>query len=381
MSQSTVPEYGIESDSWQSISVSGGSFNQLGYRGLPHASSFAGGGSLSFIAGGIDNVTWMVIFNSSDPLQPSWVNVTDNSIPYFWGSATQYVRFGEAGVLVSVGGFVTESTSYNLEPFREMNNVQIYDIAARNRFTVVATGDIPPPRLSACSALSAAPDDSSFQMILYGGMGRQNILGDVYVLTMPAFRWIKIDSTPTNMSSMPRIGHFCSTYQDRQMLVVGGDSKHSPNSSQISCTDGYSVLRLLDTTTFQWQNHYPLQDTKYQVPRSIIDIIGGGPDGGAQPASAFSQTLGDNLAVFNRTIPRYDPDHPPKRNVNTTSPTAPATSPPRASLSTLTSSLFNSSSPSTTTIAGTSVGSVVGATLLGVAIWFFLIPLIQKRRK
>ena len=263
-----------------------------------------------------------VIFNSSKPQQPSWTNVTNDDIPYFWGGTTQYVRFGSAGVLLSVGGFLTESTSQSAAQRREMNSVQIYDIAVEKWSTIFATGDIPPSRSRFCSALSAAPDDSSFQMIIYGGWDQQTVLEDMYMLIMPAFHWIKLNTTANLKSSavagknesLGRMDHFCSTYKDRQMLVLGG--KNALFYNRTTCDTSYPTLRMLDMTNFQWQTQFPLQETTYQVPQAVIDVVGGGSKGGAKPASSWQQTLGDNVALFSKTIPRYDPDNPPQNVVS-----------------------------------------------------------------
>ncbi|KAL9610193.1 MAG: hypothetical protein Q9167_005097 [Letrouitia subvulpina] len=365
--QSTLPAYDIKKHTWQSINVAGGAFNRMNLRNSMSASSFKGGGSLSFVSGG--KQPGMVIFNSSDPIRPSWKNVTDGNTPYFFWGTTQYVRYGNAGVLVSVGGFTGESTSDNDGQKREMNSVQVYDIAGKEWFTIFATGELPPPRVNACSGLSAALDDSSFQMVLYGGWDQHNTLGDVWVLTMPAFHWIKINTTSARPSSLPRLGSLCTTYQDRQMFVIGGRNAMDANVSTLSCANDYAALLMLDTTTFQWQTHYPLQDTVYKVPKPVIDVIGGNPYGNARPASLYSSTLGPYTALFSRTIPRYDPDNPPKKDFDkspsTTQPANPRSLP----------------SLSTGTIIGAAIGGVVGAALLGGATWFYFLPFIRRRQK
>ena len=150
--QSTMQGYDVRNDMWRSLSVSDGSFNFQDRSKSMHASSFEGGGSLSFIAGGHHHLTGMVIFNSSNTLQPSWTNVTDGSTPFFWNGVTEYIWFGDAGILISVGGFLGESTPQtgSLRPLqREMNSVQVYDIASMQWFTIFATGDIPSPRARA----------------------------------------------------------------------------------------------------------------------------------------------------------------------------------------------------------------------------------------
>lgn len=174
-----------------------------------------------------------------------------------------------------------------------MNDIQVYDIAAGTWFAINATGDVPKPRTNFCSALAAAPDDSSFQLIIYGGNDSDDRFGgsgppymsDVYMLVLPAFQWVKVNTnSPTNSSSTgaePRSNQFCTTYHDRQFVVLGGTN----NFDNVSCDSNLPALKMLDLTTFEWQTQYPLQDTTYKLPQAVIDIVGGDPDGGAKPAS------------------------------------------------------------------------------------------------
>ncbi|KAG8528561.1 uncharacterized protein KY384_006733 [Bacidia gigantensis] len=364
MSQSALPAYSTQDDVWSSVNVAGGRYNKDNRDTAMVASTAKGGGSLSFIAGGIDYIQGMVIFNSSDPSQPSWENVTDIDVPYFWDPTTQYLRYGEAGILVSIGGWESEWHNSTGVQLRDMSSIQIYDIAGRRWFTVFATGNIPPPRGSFCSGISAAPDDSSFQMLIYGGVRiGKGTLSDTYSLVMPAFEWIKINTTaeytPLQNSSLGRGDHFCDTYQDRQLIVLGGqDGEHA---NETPCDQNYPAMKMLDTTTYEWQTQWPLNDTKYRVPPAVISIVGGGPDGGARPALSWQETLGNNVEIFNRTIPRYDPDHP-SQNVNLSGPSVP---PPISR-----DKKKTSGATSRETIIGVAVGGSIGVAVLSGICYF-----------
>jgi len=57
-----------------------------------------------------------------------------------------------------------------------------------------ATGDIPPVRVSPCSVLVPAPDFSSYQLYVFSGVTESGVLIlDMYVLSIAAFIWKKID--------------------------------------------------------------------------------------------------------------------------------------------------------------------------------------------
>ena len=293
-----------------------------------HASSSDGGESLSFVAGGkYGGPLGMVIFNSSDSDKPSWTNSTKPDIPFFSGSTTQYLRFGTAGVLISIGGWNEQSLNQTRNP-RGMDNITVYNIANDEWSTVTAQGEIPPPRLSSCSAVSAAPDDSSFQILMYGGIDAQNAtLNDTYVLSLPAFRWIQVpnitNQNTTHNVSMGRQAASCASYKDRQMLVVGGRS--TSNATTNHCEPDYPYIRLLDTTTFEWQTQYPLKNSTYEVPKIVTNVIGGGGTGGARPASAWQDTLGDKVDLFSKILPKYIPPIQAARPSPNSTATAPYT--------------------------------------------------------
>ena len=377
--QSTLNAYTVQGDVWHDVSVSGGSLNKGISLSTMYASSSAGGVPLSFISGGSDAFqNSMVVFNSSNPQYPSWKNVASDDLPYFRDPNTQYVRYGPAGILVVVGGRIAAGNDATL---RQMNSIQIYDIAAGKWFTQYTTGDIPPSSQWYCSAVSAAPDDSSMHLILYGGWTNdQGNFDDehadragVYILIMPAFHWIKINTTYANELSRiteRRLGHSCATYKDRQFLVFGGKFDKFKNDN-MTCNSTFSPLRMLDLTTFEWQTQWPLKDTAYQVPQAIIDVVGGGPSGGAKTAGTWQQALGDNLALFSKMIPRYDPEHPPQK-FGTTNES-------RNGIAAFSSA--SDSGVSKDAIAGAVVGGIAGLALLIAVIYFLILRLHGRQKK
>ncbi|KAL9124197.1 MAG: hypothetical protein Q9217_006451 [Psora testacea] len=364
--QPNINTYTIEYDNWQSIRVSGGPFNKLNRVQGMYASSFDGGGSKSFIAGGKNWLPGLIMFESTDPLHPSWRNFTDN-VPYFWGPTTQYVRFGKQGVLISIGGFT--SFNDNSHKQRDMSAIQVYDIDSQQWSQVFATGDIPKPRSEFCSVLSAAPDDSSFQMTIYGGWSQTDnyALEDVYVLTMPAFYWIKVNSSGNAEDELAthagRARHHCHAYKDRQMIVLGGEVLNGSKAFNMSsCNESYPVIKLLDTTTFQWHTKFPLADSIYQVPQPVYQIIGGGPNGSAQPASKWQK--GSNLDLFSSVIPRYNPSNNSIK-ASTDSNTGGKTS------TTIEAPNSATSNNAAGAIAGSVVGGVAGLAIIGTLVYFF----------
>lgn len=151
---------------------------------------------------------------------------------------------------------------------------------------------------------------SSTNVYLYGGQnlipaGSQQQYDDMWILTIPSFTWIKVDTT--NQSVPPaRAGHTCNIW-DGQMIVVGGYV-----GQNISC-DSPGVY-VFDASQLKWQNQFtalkggntPNQQAAqskdstgiggsygYQVPGAVQSVIGGHGNGGATvTAPAKAATVG-----------------------------------------------------------------------------------------
>ncbi|KAL9636229.1 MAG: hypothetical protein Q9164_002955, partial [Protoblastenia rupestris] len=114
-------------------------------------------------------------------------------------------------------------------------------------------------------------------------------------------------------------------------------------------------------------------------------IIGGGPNGGAQPANTWQK--GSNLDLFSRTIPRYNPDKPNGVSTKTngregSSDGAPSSSSSSLSTGTPSSNPSNSSTAPTSTgvIAGGVVGGIAGLGIIGALAYFFILRRRKARR-
>ena len=142
---------------------------------------------------------------------------------------------------------------------------------------------MPRPRSESCSTISAAPDDSSFQITIYGGWNINIPLSyeDVYVLSIPSFQWISMSDQGNREAHLPqgdvgRRGHTCNLYGDRQMFVLGGQIESAGNIiNAASCNSSLPALRVLDTTAFVWQTQLNPVPSDYAVPEQVYGVIGG----------------------------------------------------------------------------------------------------------
>lgn len=234
-----------------------------------------------------------------DPGSPAgaWQNVTGtNGSPDADGVLLYVPGFGADGILVALAGGASDT-------FASLTTVNVFDIATSNWYEQGTTGTTPQSRVNPCAVVAAAADGSSYNIYLYGGQnlqpsGSQTQYTDMWILTIPAFVWIRVDASQN--SPVARAGHTCDVW-DGQMVVVGGylgDSSTcdaSPtyvfNMSSLSWSQGFT--RMSDARA----NPLSLQDAQlanttgpnaalhgsygYAVPDPVQSIVGGHVSGEA----------------------------------------------------------------------------------------------------
>ncbi len=196
-----------------------------------------------------------------------------------------------------------------------LGNVSVHDIGAHQWYQQAATGDIPPWRYVGCSVVVSAPDRSSHSIYVFGGWGNSAEAsdGNVYVLSVPSFRWIRV-----NEDSSLRARHQCTLLGKNTMLVIGGIH---PKGQQLQPFDTTGCdtsqmfahgLGMFSLNNHTWSSEFDPSagTTPYQVHPTISKIIGGTDHGGATtqlPVDGFSQqALGTLLGVHevvNTTVP------------------------------------------------------------------------------
>ncbi|GAB7330788.1 hypothetical protein MBLNU13_g02336t1 [Cladosporium sp. NU13] len=84
----------------------------------------------------------------------------------------------------------------------------------------------------------ASPDDKGYK--------------DVYVLSLPAFRWFKANATV----DVRRASHTCSVIGKRQMILIGGRLPSSRRALGREPDSWSSSIGIFDMTLLHWQDHY-----------------------------------------------------------------------------------------------------------------------------
>ncbi|KAK2773253.1 hypothetical protein FQN52_004678 [Onygenales sp. PD_12] len=227
-----------------------------------------------------------------------WRNITE-------GGLQESAGFTERadGVLVHVPGFGKEGIILGLAggtnaTFTQMNVIDVYDIATSTWYKQATSGKTPEIRVNPCAVAASAADGSSTQVYLYGGQnlipyGKQIQYDDMWILTIPSFTWIKVD---TDKQTVPpaRAGHSCNIWNS-QVVVSGGYV-----GKDLSCDS--PGIYIFDASELKWQNQYvsleggndlnqqasQKQDSKalsgsfgYRVPKAVQSVIGGDDQGRA----------------------------------------------------------------------------------------------------
>ena len=144
-------------------------------------------------------------------------------------------------------------------------------ILITTRYMQQTSGDIPPQLTMFCSVVTAASDNSSYNIYIYGGYDGIDVSrvtsDDVYVLSIPSFTWVKVYS---GTSTHGRSGHKCVKVYPDQMFVLGGI--HQGDAT--ICLN--AIIQVFNLNTLQFQNSYsPTTWSEYKVPSVVTAQIGG----------------------------------------------------------------------------------------------------------
>lgn len=97
----------------------------------------------------------------------------------------------------------------------------------------------------------AAPDDEGYT--------------DMYVLSLPAFRWFKANAT----ASVRRASHTCSVIGKRQMISIGGRLTSSKRALGHEPDPWSSGIGIFDMSLLRWQDHYDAGAENYTTPDPV----------------------------------------------------------------------------------------------------------------
>ncbi|KAK0118301.1 hypothetical protein ONS95_012595 [Cadophora gregata] len=249
--------------------------------------------------------TTLIEINMAKQGGETWKNSTlPTSVPGRANAEVVWVPVSEKGILVAIGGVIfpsyanvnqTNNASATAESEKQsplfMSTVSIYDVA-KDTWYEQQTTDAPGQLSRGCTVVASAQDGSSHNIYWYGGFDglhpAQPFSDAVYVLSIPSFKWVKVnDGTPSHA----RAGHRCTKPYPDQMLVVGGFSTLS--GTDLTCVEG-GIIQIYNLSSNQWiQNYDPNVWSNYTVSPTLQALIGGTATGSATqttPSGGFSNS-------------------------------------------------------------------------------------------
>lgn len=185
-----------------------------------------------------------------------------------------------------------------------MTEIDVYDIASDEWYKQKTSSDHPPILAMGCAVAQAAQDGSSFNIYHYGGYGgvdpRDPFNDDVWILSLPSFKWIKAKS---GTSMHARAGHRCVSPYPDQMIVVGGYAPLAGSGGPDCLPD--SVFAFFNLSSLEWLDSYdPEVYADYRVPEVVSAEIGGDGKGGAKEKEPDGGWDDDALGeVFGKKYP------------------------------------------------------------------------------
>ena len=158
-----------------------------------------------------------------------------------------------------------------------MATVNIHDPTTNTFYVQATTGEAPTARYQFCS-VGARGKNKTYEIFIYGGVTRgadvdtYNANSDaVYVLSIPAFRWFKVEFAPFQA----RAQHTCNVDGaiGSQMIVVGG---YEPfygfdNFSVITNDPWPNGLNVFDLNDWVWKTSYDPNAQAYQTHPIVQD--------------------------------------------------------------------------------------------------------------
>lgn len=310
----------------------------------------------AFLDGSLYSLSGMTVFDFQDQ---SWTNISTLGYSQsgwgVFGAAHFVASFGDEGILVFIGGDSPPVQSYSFgSSRRSMDEITIFDVYNHKWYHQLASGDVPAPRVRFCISGAQETKAGFYEIFVFAGttgyeFGPSNVdFHQVYVLTLPAFRWIRA----MNSLTASRTAHHCHGIGNRQMLSIGG---YDPTSrGEYAIVDPWPYgLGIFDMTALQWTDKYDAAAIAYVQSDQVQTYY----SKGSNYPSSWNDPLLEAIFTNSRN------DSTTNRNASTTAPTTEAE--------------INQAAQQNS--AGLIAGGVLGG-IFGLAVFFFVAWLCFKRR-
>ncbi|KAF5650209.1 uncharacterized protein FTJAE_633 [Fusarium tjaetaba] len=271
------------------------------------------------------------------------------------------------GLLVYLGGIV-DPYGNNTEAPQPLDEVFVFDAKGNSWSTQKTAGELAQSRRQFCVDVAWAPDKSSFNRYLWGGLSVQppvvnaTSFNDIYILTLPSF--ISVKAYPDhhgNTTLPPEYDHYNASYNMRTMLgqcTISGPERTNNN---------------VGNNKTYWAIYNP-NITENVEPVDVYNVPGGNKNGGAKLVAAkdgfdegnkpLQDLLGRRPEIAERSPTRTIPS---ATSTSTASPKSTQMNSPDSKLS-------------TGAIVGIAIGGAAGLAIILLA-WFCISKKVNRRRE
>jgi Kelch motif len=211
----------------------------------------------------------------------AWTNDTsciDGSCYRVNGYLDFVPTFGSNGVLIALGGCSSNNSFFGSckdTPSDDFTTIDVYDPSEKRWYVQTASngpGQLPQPREGFCG-VGLPGDNGTYEIFIFGGgvystdstegTTVQDYLDAVYVLSLPAFVWLKADYIP----SRARTKHSCNIVGKRQMLAIGG--VNPAGNIWLPADPWTQGLNVFDLTEMKWKDKYNANAEDYITPAVV----------------------------------------------------------------------------------------------------------------
>ncbi|KAK6525962.1 hypothetical protein TWF281_011004 [Arthrobotrys megalospora] len=189
--------------------------------------------------------------------------------------STIFLPEGKQGILLNFAGQEYPKTGKFSPELISFDTVQIYNIANRRWYSQKTSGDpryqntafgegtegTPRGRVNPCSVAVEvdSTSDSGHHIYMFGGSWENINFGEVWVLSVPGFRWTLVKRDNPDMSVSQ-----CYLLGKSQILLLGGRQ-----STPDVCSSQF--FKILDLNNLNWTDTYYPNSRAYITPKVLFD--------------------------------------------------------------------------------------------------------------
>ncbi|KAL5890446.1 hypothetical protein ACKVWC_005654 [Pyricularia oryzae] len=181
------------------------------------------------------------------------------------------------GLAVFMGGSALSRDSTQGAAAVLFNTVTMYDPTRRRWHSQVSTGQVPPPRMRFCTTAARSAATGTYEIFVYGGgstlgLDEEQPYSDLHVLTVPGFRWFRVDLGTADDSIHKRQDLSCTAVPGTRLMISVGGWENSRDSKTWSRPDPWTKgIGVFDMTALRWVDRYDPAAGEYESPKMVRD--------------------------------------------------------------------------------------------------------------